>query len=157
MSKDDYLDIAKHSKGDEKAVFAYILRNNQDDSWRVARYVGNKYGLSIDENRFIGSMGEWLSSIYQSQIVVTNSFHGIMLSLILNKPFVALKINGSGMNSRITTLLDHVGLSSRLVEDYSDEAIESIVNDDIDWVSVNQKITELRSTGVNFLHQALEV
>ena len=157
LSKEDYLEIAKQSNGDEKAVFAYILRNNQNDSWRVARYVGNKFGLSIEENRFNGSMGEWLSSILKSQIVVTNSFHGIMLSLIMNKPFVALTINGSGMNSRITTLLDHVGLSSRLVEDYSEAAIESIVNEDIDWVSVNQKITELRSTGVNFLHQALEV
>ena len=155
LSKDDFLEIANHSKGNGKAVFAYILRNNQNDSWKADRYVGCKYGLTIEENIFNGSMGEWLSSILESQIVVTNSFHGIMMSLIMNKPFVALTVNGSGMNSRITTLLSHVGLSSRLVEEYSEASIDKIINEEIDWVSVNQKIEELRSTGVDFLQQAL--
>ena len=155
LAKEDYLEIANRSTSSKKSVFAYILRNNQQDAWKVACYVGKKYGLSIAENRFIGSMEDWLYSIYSSEIVITNSFHGIMLSLIMNKPFIAITICGSGMNSRITTLLNKVGLSSRVVDNFSEIEIENIINQKIDWVAVNQKISELRLTGVVFLDQEL--
>lgn len=155
LTKQDYKEIIKNNRIEGCKVFAYILRENQEEAWKTAKYVGAVYGEDIVEKKYIGSMEDWLSSVLQSSIVVTNSFHGVMLSIIMNKPFIALLINGSGMNSRITTLLEKTGLTSRLAEHFSEENINKIVAADIDWKEVNQNMSELRLTGINFLRQVL--
>ena len=156
LSKDQYSELAKRSKEAGRAVFAYILRSNQVDAWSCARYIGDKYGLTITPGRFTRTMEEWLSSIYSAEIVITNSFHAVMLSIIMNRPFIAFLTEGSGMNSRITTLLDYVGLSSRLVNRYSEDTVEQMIRENIDWTSVNERVSELQATGVDFLKRSLD-
>ena len=156
LKKEDYEKIANKDLLKPMKVFAYILRKNQTDAWKTAQYVGNIYGEKISENKFCDSMENWLASILNSEIVVTNSFHGLMLSIIMNKPFIALTIKDSGMNSRISTLLSNVGLTSRCIDEFSEDKIQSILSEKIDWNSVNGKINQLRSTGVDFLNRVLD-
>ena len=155
LNKKDYLSLIGDNGRSGEAVFSYMLRENQHDAWSTAKYVGLKYHQEICEKRFVGSMEEWIAHFAHSQIVVTNSFHGIMLSLIMNTPFIAVKIKDSGMNSRITTLLDTVGLATRQIDDFSEETIDRILSEEIDWMNVNQRMNEFRLTGIDFMKSAL--
>lgn len=155
LEKSDYLSVIDNRIDDHGSVFAYILRENQVDAWNTAKYVGDVFKCDVNTGRYIGSMEDWISAIYNAKFVVTNSFHGVMLSLILNTPFIVLTIKGSGMNSRITTLLESVGLSSRTLETYSAETIKAIMSDEIDWETVSDKFQKLRHTGIGFLQDTL--
>lgn len=156
LTKEDYLKIIKNKTDCETAVFAYILRNDQHEAWKTARYVGNEYNVEIQEEKFEGSMEEWIASILNAGIVVTNSFHGVMLSLIMRTPFIAVTIEGSGMNSRISTLLEKVGLQSRLIDYFSEDTVKRIISEEIEWKSVGEKMNGLRNTGIEFLTQVLK-
>ena len=155
LNKSDYFTIAGNGKKTDGSVFAYILREGQTDAWKTAECAADYYGSQLVNKAFTGTMEDWLASILHSDIVVTNSFHGTMLSLILNRPFIALTMKGSGMNSRITSLLSAVGLSSRIVEEFSEEKVKGILAEEINWESVNQKLHQLRLTGENYLNRVL--
>ncbi len=149
LEKKDYIDTFNLQK-DRTGVFAYILQKRQDDAWQTVSTAADYLDCSFNK-QFSGSMTEWLNSIMTAELVVTNSFHGTLMSIILNKPFIAITINGSGMNSRLYTLLSETDLLSRLIEKYDSTRVYSIINSDIDWCEVNAKLTSLRQKGRNWL------
>ena len=155
LSQEEYCSLAQKSTRRPARVFSYILRADQT-AWKVANYIEEKYASPITSSKFSGSMEDWLNSILHAEIVVTNSFHGVMLALILNRPFIAVTIQGSAMNSRLFSLLSFVELSSRIVEDFSEAEIHNLMLEKIEWTHVNRKMLLLRSSGISFLKQALE-
>ena len=138
----------------KRKVFPYILRGNAQ-AWQAARCAGELVGQEIRPERFTGTMGEWLGAIAGAELVVTNSFHGTMLSVILGRPFIALTTAGSGMNSRLTTLAEHLGLADRVLEGFDRERVEALARQEIDWEKVEERLEALRSTGADFLARAL--
>lgn len=98
---------------------------------------------------------EWVSNIYNSDLVVTTSFHGIAFCLALHVPFVyvPLKGKGSSMNSRIIDLLKAVNLESRIQE--SSNEFEKIVYKKIDWSIVDLCLSNFRCSSSNFLDNEL--
>lgn len=83
---------------------------------------------------------DWINTINTSSIFVTDSFHGVAFSLILNVPFIAT-VASKNKISRIESLLSIAGLESRLVHSMDDYVArrESLL-EPIDWPSVNQRI-----------------
>lgn len=66
---------------------------------------------------------EFIGLIRDAEVIVTNSFHGTVFSILFNKPFYTV-LNDNGRNSRLTTLADNFDLSNRLVS--SPEAIREL-------------------------------
>ncbi len=68
------------------------------------------------------SLPQWLSAIAGSKMVVTNSFHCVMMCLKLHTPFVVLLEQGrrAGMNDRFMTLLSRFDLTNRIVDSPED-------------------------------------
>lgn len=98
------------------------------------------------------SIEEWLSLVRHASFVVTNSFHGVVFSLLFNRDFMAYLLSGSttGMNDRLYTILDKMNLKDRISED------GIYVNDKpIDYTAVNDKICSYRQTGVQYLERFL--
>lgn len=65
------------------------------------------------------SVGQWLWSIKNARLVVTNSFHATVFCIIFNTPFVFVPLEGQGelpnpRNNRIFDLLNWSGLESRI-------------------------------------------
>ncbi len=60
--------------------------------------------------------GEWIDLIANASIVITNSFHGTVFSLIYHRPFITIPLNRGyeRMNTRIDELLSESNLSSRV-------------------------------------------
>lgn len=103
---------------------------------------------SIRNRKGTAGPGEFLSLLKNAKFVVTNSFHGIALSLLFGKNFFVYE-NG-GVMSRIDSLLKNVNLLDRKVKMVS----EIDVNKKIDYKSVNTKLSLLRDQSLDFLKKA---
>ncbi|PRY55288.1 polysaccharide pyruvyl transferase [Arcticibacter pallidicorallinus] len=100
---------------------------------------------------------EWLKLIDDSQFVITNSFHGMVFSIILNRNFVILPNTGAatGMNERITSLLEKLQLEDNMMSDYDSEKLNLLMKKQIDWEFVNKSISIWRSEAEAFLIESL--
>ncbi len=98
---------------------------------------------------------QWLRSFRDAQFIVTDSFHGTAFSIIFNKPFIAIGNKKRGM-ARFTSLLRTFKLEDRLVSSI-DEVTPELINQKIDWESVNsiKKIEQERSHKFLISHLAM--
>ena len=101
------------------------------------------------------SVEDWLGYINNASFIVTDSFHGMVFSILFNKQFVVLGNKERGLE-RFTSLLESLGLSERLVIDI-DEFDTHILNKKIDYTQVNKKLEELKQTSLNYLTNNIEV
>lgn len=136
-------------------VFCYILHENQYTAQKIAREVKKIYeendGCLIQDDMYA-----WLYKIKNSEIVVTNSFHGTMLALIFNTPFIVVPVEGFDMNDRIKTILDVVHLENRIVSSLEGHILRSLCSEKIDWGKVNQLMAQYSRTGKDFLLSNIE-
>ena len=157
----------------DKFVAAYML-DIREDLCDVLRHVAHKmtsdnYNLILDtERHFDGDCGnsltalcepaveEWLSSIYNSEFFVTDSFHGVCFAIIFHKQFLVFfgKENWRGYN-RIYDLLSEFGLSERIIETFDIEHIDSIIANNIDYDIVQKKLDHKVTDSRQWLMQAL--
>lgn len=92
---------------------------------------------------------QFLSLLKNADFLVTNSFHGIALSLLFEKQFYVYENNG--VMSRIDGLLDALGLNNRKVKMVSDIDLEN----KIDYVPVAERLNILRQDSLLYLSDAL--
>jgi hypothetical protein len=104
------------------------------------------------------SPSEWIRMLNESKVVVTNSFHGVALSIVCNRPFVFVSLGGAKMslNERVLSLVGQVGLEHRVVSSQDMAKAEVLLTEAIDWDSVNEKVAALRSVGEHFLNEQLD-
>jgi len=93
---------------------------------------------------------EWLNGFMQADIVITDSFHACVFSILFNKPFVVLGNKKRGM-SRFTSLLKLFGLEDRLVSSMDEIAQLG----EIDWAQVNAKRQALKKKCLQMLEEGL--
>lgn len=62
------------------------------------------------------SIGEWINSIKKAELVITNSFHCVVFSLLYHRPFIFIPLAGSfaRMNDRLYDILGKCGLENRI-------------------------------------------
>lgn len=94
--------------------------------------------------------------IAYADMVLASSFHGTAFSLILSKPFLSLRDTVDSRPTRVSTLLDQLSLSDRIVNpSVSIEEMDVTLNRSVDWRTVHEKLAELRKGSVRFLTEAL--
>lgn len=92
---------------------------------------------------------EFLGLIEGAEAVVTDSFHVTAFSLLFERPLlVQLKTKFVGMNSRLTTLLENAGVSSRVIMPQDDVP-------DLDYVEIGARIDDLRQLSMAWLEESL--
>lgn len=95
----------------------------------------------------------WLSGFYNTDYVVTDSFHACAFSIIFNKPFIVYGNKDRGY-ARFTSLLSLFGLTNRLVTNI-DEALV-VIKENINWEVVNKLREEMKEKSIDFLKINLE-
>lgn len=105
----------------------------------------------IDEENNPLTMEAWLGAITSSKGLITNSYHGMIVALLNRIPFVVLTVTtgATGMNDRLSTLLQIIGLEDRMCSE--NDNYMSILSNKIDWVMVETKIKSYSEIGSNFL------
>jgi len=149
----------------EKYCFLYNLRTNDGvkesskfmhDSGLEVLEVHNPHRRWRSSGRIVyPTLEQWLYLHNHSDFVLTNSFHGVTLSIVNKKPFAYLPLEGvkSKMNAQTFNLLRLCGLEDHIVN--SRNSIADVFNSDIDWLSVSLKQNFLRDAGRKFLDQQI--
>lgn len=92
---------------------------------------------------------EFLGFIKNAQIIVTNSFHATVFSILFSKPFFCLK-NSFGFNSRMTDLTNSLGLQNRMFDD-------STSHPSIDEINIDYKtVDNILQNKINKTKQIIE-
>ena len=95
-----------------------------------------------------GGPTEFLGALRSAYCVLTNSFHGTVFSILLEKPFLAFP--HSTRNARLRDLLDKLGLLSHMTEtDRPENAVS--VWEETDWASVRALLAAEREFSRRFL------
>lgn len=118
MTRENLLELCKENAVIEpKSVSKFILRKQSRQTKTLINTICSKYSNSIVNDIEMLSIPDWLTAIRDSKIVVTNSFHCVMMCLKLHTPFAVVLENGkaAGMNDRFTTLLNSFGLQERII------------------------------------------
>lgn len=98
------------------------------------------------------SVTKWLKAFQDAEMVLTDSFHGCVFSIIFNKPFWVIGNEGRGL-ARFHSLLGLFGLENRLLT--SSQLADNDWTQPIDWVKVNKKREAMKTKSVDFLTKAL--
>lgn len=94
---------------------------------------------------------ELLGWIKNAELVITDTFHGAVLSVICNTNFV-VKLRGN--KNKLEFLMSEYNLSENIIKDFSE--LEATSDKHIDFSAVNGIIQEKRSISMNFIENALK-
>ena len=107
------------------------------------------------EERIQLPVEQWLRGFQDARMVVTDSFHGCVFSILFQKPFVAIGNASRGM-ARFTSLLHLFGLENRLVCSLEEFLFrKEMLMTPIDYESVNPRLQDCRASAMAFLRRNL--
>ena len=169
LSADDYARLAglSSSRPCRGKILSYILDQDKSKKHILERVEGwlgmdshNAYVPDRDRNlpleaRVVPSIQQWLSCFADAEFVVTDSFHGCVLSVLFHKPFIALANPGRGM-SRILSLLESIGLEDRIVQGLDPDDDGEYYLSRIDWDEVDVRLSVMKERSMDFLRNALK-
>lgn len=150
--------LGEEQAGEKAGYFSYLLHSNQTaakelDMHLRQRFSGQKGGPDVQTM----SLTQWLSSIRHARLVLTNSFHGMVFSILFHTDFLVVMVEGADMNDRITTLLADLGLTDRIVAGCDPALADALAARSIDWEKVEQRRRARKKESVSFLASALGV
>ena len=112
--------------------------------------IANDFSNERYKNKiYTAGIEEFVTIINNAKFVITNSFHGTAVSILLQKQFVAIRQNGP-IDNRIDQILIDFKLRNRFIQ-YDD----STPLDEIDYDIVNRTIEIYRQKSISFLTNAL--
>lgn len=166
LQAEDYNEKISEKVGEGKLV-TYILDPNKNKK-EIVNHLSQTYELEVyssnNENfdnvgadlksRVTDSVERWLSAIAYSGFVVTDSYHGMLFSIIFKRQFICIGNKKRGID-RFHTVLKKLGLEDRLVYVASDLSTEMIVKK-IDYSIVDSKLDEFRGQSFNLLMEGLK-
>ena len=157
LGKTDYLSVVGNETlpSDYEGLFCYVLDIDQNklDIIENVSSILNKKALiaTTDSNQccFL-RVTQWIKAISESQMVITDSFHGAVFCIIFNKPFWVVANQERGLD-RLTSLLGEFGLEDRIISQVYDIKQSQLIN----WEKVNATKRALRKKSIEFLLESL--
>lgn len=161
---DDYTHLF-HAKKIKNELGVFVLDNNSDEVFNVALMIAQKMLLHpkiLNKNRPLKgfkiipypSISCFLKEIYNSRFIITNSFHGLVFSIIFNKQFAFVSTNHKN-ETRAQSILEKLELKDRLFYSYEALAQSNIWDNTIDYSAVNSQLAKLRMQSIFFLEEHL--
>ena len=164
LSDLDYLKLlGKEKVGDEKRqkqLFVYVLDKTEEKRMLVEKIAHDK-NLAVSEfdisrKRSVcvepcNSVESWIDGIRNAELVVTDSFHACIFSIIFHKPLVAVVNNGRGA-SRFQTLCSLLGVGDNMLSDvtmYDDTKSYAIPD------MAYENLQKLREKSLDYLQKSL--
>lgn len=149
-------------------LFTYVLDKASVDQ-TLLEQCGQQLKLPLfsvadaapQEHRLPGESGhaatleEWIACIQGSSCMITDSFHGMCMAILMHRPFVAV-CNDSRGAARFYSILSLLGLEDRLLASGAQlEANLDILHRPLDYDAVDQRLVVLRRQSMDWLKNAL--
>ncbi|MGL5568835.1 MAG: polysaccharide pyruvyl transferase family protein [Cetobacterium sp.] len=169
IDRKDYqpiLDDWKDKSHKKKKYIAHMLLDDnsylKENTNKIADYLNAEVkNIKQYKRKFLwkeiiaySKVSEWLTYVKDAELVITDSFHCTVFSLIFNKRFVVVA-NPERGTARLENLLGIVGLKDRFFTDIKDVLKSSILDKTIDYTEVEKKLNIHREYSMKFLKKAL--
>lgn len=169
LEKEDYISIVEREKEPKSsgALFCYILDESSEKKQIIESIVSQintipftqmpKCKITYEnlrdrlEDCVYPSVTAWLRAFIDAEMVITDSFHGCVFSIIFNKPFWVIGNEARGM-ARFHSLLSLYGLQNRMI---NLKQQPSDFSTPIDWIRVNEIKREWQEKSLNILKNNL--
>lgn len=138
---------------DETSELSELVNDIVTEKHLVPFSVNNPYEADENkplEDRIKPSVETWLRGFFDAELIVTDSFHACVFSIIFKKQFIVVGNKSRGM-SRFESLLKMFGLEDRLVNGCDDFLKLSAINYDL----VYEKYRVLKDMSYSFLKDNL--
>lgn len=165
LTSKEYLDafgLADDRREDYIFVFSYALDPKLYDfanmlslasGYKIVAISPYSAGNFVDGARVLKNVPpvEWIQLFNKAKLVITDSFHGMMFSIVFHKPFYAYTPNRSNV-ARVTDVLKKLGLEERKLT-----KVMSIkdVSYETDYERVNKILTVEREKSLEYLKKQL--
>lgn len=160
-SKEKYEELCKDVAKTSRSISIYALDQKQKAN-QTARNLAKALNINDKHITYFGhkknpneqdnTIEEWLAYFRDSDFIITDSFHGMMFSIIFRKSFIVLANKSRGI-SRFNSVLSMLDLESRLL--YSSNL--SYIELNIDYTLLEEKINNFKKESKSFLKEALEI
>ena len=176
LNRYDYEKLIGDVYDDKSTQLTSYILDLSDNKKQIIEHVANKLKLKIDFignpnsqkqdinylERIIPPVEMWLDGFRKAKFVVTDSFHGVVFSLIFNKPFLCIGNKRRGM-TRFNSLLKTFDLEDRLISPDNNQPdsiiykIDNIIQTKIDFERIQLIINNEKNKSINFLKEALKL
>jgi len=163
LVKEDYEEIKVESTIKEPYILVYMIERNQQVI-SLANKMSISLGIPVIYRRptkgfvnglppfYTATAGEFIGLIEGAQLVITNSFHGTVFSILYERPFVSMLHSDTG--SRTVDLLNSLGLQSHILYDLNDFKEYSMFKID-NPKALRSRIEALKKSSSRFLIKSL--
>lgn len=163
LHKDDWIEIAVFPYREKNYILVYDI-GLKPEIMQVAEELADRYGCDIVRISYINGIEagpeKFIGLIHDAKYVITDSFHGTVLSIIFHKQFVTFGVDniksGYSKNIRILDLLQTFHLTDRFVEDSCSD-VNQIINSEIDYTKIEYLLEAMRCESLSFLKDSLEI
>lgn len=142
--------ILVYQLGINKEVVDFVKRLKKATGYRVVYIPFPLVGLLKCRCEITIGPAEWMGLFKNAEYVVSDSFHGVVYSLLFNRKFFTM-VNGHHQNRRVEQLLKLVNLSERTIEDVSDKELTA----DMDFSFANAQLDKFRRASLEKLKNLL--
>lgn len=124
ITKEQWLAVSEKAekRPEQKYLLTYFIGTLSPKRTREIKKLADKYNLQLvqmanldDFDRYHANPGEFIDYVAHAELVCTDSFHAVIFSMQMGKPFVVFDREGksSKMTSRIDTLLGKFKFENR--------------------------------------------
>lgn len=166
LSECDYVSLiqGKDLSVSPGSLYYYVLDNNEKINQfinHVSKSTGYRpFCVSQVNKNIVNYPGEvlppsvfsWVKGFQDAEMVVVDSFHGMVFSIIFNKPFWVIGNCSRGL-SRFESLLKLLDLEDRLIDVQMGHRVD--LQKKIDWHVVNAKLSFWKNKSVETLNDIL--
>lgn len=170
FDKEMYLPLINRikQKREEFIFLFYLPHDNQYyKAIELANRIAREYNVEIvhslsdvPENAFARTskcmiyegIEDFLYYIKNAKFVITNSYHATLFAIQFEIPFYTLVVES--MRSRIDTLVDKLGIESRVLEK---GLLEIEIDEEIDWIRLKERMLVEREYSYKYLRRALDI
>lgn len=154
-------------KGD--FILSYFLDKTEEKAY-LAHKLSLQIGIGVIDNNPLcnrcklilnpkkykqPSVEQWVRNIYDAQIVVTDSFHGMVFSLLFNRPFLCIGNEHRGL-ARFDSLCRTFDLGNIILSESSLGSLlsnEEIIIPKVNYTAVNRLLEVQRTRSMNYFNR----
>lgn len=168
LDKKEWLEVARdpQNKPSKPYILTYFLGQVSSDVKELINNLSKEYDLEIvlleegnmdikDELLYTTDPGEFIEYVNSAELILTDSFHGTVFSILFEKPFISFdrKSKIASMSSRMDTLLGKFELEDRKWKDV--EKTRNVF--DVNFSHVPPILEYERSKAIKYLKKALGI
>ena len=143
--------ILVYQLGINPEIVNFARRLKKETGYRIVYIPFPLVGLLKCRCEITVGPAEWMGLFKNAEYVISDSFHGVVFSLLFNRKFFA-KADGHHKNRRVEQLLKLVNLSDRTMNDVSDEQL----TEEIDFTYANEQIANFRNFSLHKLSEMVK-